>query len=172
MKQTKQILSTGQKAFNLVEIMIALGLSTIILVSILGVFPIIQRSLLDTDNETKAGLLAQSIFASLRADYFDDADLYGMKINLNTESDEKLLYADNELNISLTPIPGKTTFLIRLKFNPSPPAYPKPPASPTLVNQLSMIIYWTPPAAVLPDSTPNLNKASFTGLIAKAITKS
>jgi len=168
----KLLPATKQKtrilAFNLVEIMVALAISVVAIVSIIGIFPAILNSVRDTDNETKAGLLAQSIFSTLRSDYFDDVDLYGVKINLSTENGIIDLYSSQDMTITPTQN-NDSIYLIRMKFNNNPSSYPGQTGN---INHVSMVVYWSPPhPTVGSPPTANTNFSAFTGLIAKTTTK-
>ena len=157
-----------ERGFNLVEIIVALAISVVAIVSIMGIFPLILQSVRETDNETKAGMLAQSIFTTLRSHYFDDVNLFGTTINLATANNTLELYAPQDLHITTTPGPN-TAFLIRLKFNNNPPSYPGHAGN---MNHVSLAIYWSPPQPTV-GSPPveNTNCSTFTGLIAKTTTR-
>ena len=157
----------GNMGFNLVEIMIALSVAVVAVVSIIGIFPAILNSVRDTDNETKAGLLAQAIFSTLRSGKFDDVDLYGKKINLVTENGIVDFYASLSMQITQTQNPD-SVFLIRIKFNNNPTTYTGQSGK---LNHVSMIVYWSPASdSVGSPPSPNKNFSSFTGLVANTNT--
>lgn len=54
------------KAFSLIEIVLALGVIAFALVGIMGLFPVAMKSAQESQRETRATLIAQQIFADLR----------------------------------------------------------------------------------------------------------
>lgn len=57
----------GDSGFSLIEITLAIGVIAFALVAILGLFPVAARSAVESQRETRAALIAQQIFADLRA---------------------------------------------------------------------------------------------------------
>ncbi len=55
-----------EKAFSLIEIVLALGVIAFALVGIMGLFPVAMKSAQESQRETRATLIAQQIFADLR----------------------------------------------------------------------------------------------------------
>lgn len=54
-------------AFSLIEIVLALGVISVAMVGIMGLFPVALRSAVESQRETRATLIAQQVFSDLRA---------------------------------------------------------------------------------------------------------
>lgn len=65
----------GGRAFTLVEVLITLGVISISLVGILALFPVALKTSLESRNETRYALIAQTIFSDLRTGGFTAARL-------------------------------------------------------------------------------------------------
>jgi uncharacterized protein (TIGR02598 family) len=78
------------KGFSLVEIVLALGVISFALVAIIGLLPIGLASGRASIQETRANLLAQQIFATLRSQPFTAVDMKSLgpntTVDLSTEN--------------------------------------------------------------------------------------
>jgi uncharacterized protein (TIGR02598 family) len=98
-------LPRGKCGFSLAEVVIALGIITVGIVAVLGVFPTALQSGHSAQDETRAAHIAQSIFGSLVAQApsqfssvqfrLSDGVTLSPAINLTTSS-FYTLYADND----------------------------------------------------------------------------
>lgn len=61
------------KAFSLVEIVIALGVVSVAVIAIFGLFPVAYRDSLESQRETRAAFLAEQIVSDLRSAPFTNA---------------------------------------------------------------------------------------------------
>jgi uncharacterized protein (TIGR02598 family) len=60
-------LGAGRSGFSLIEIVLALGIITYVLVAILMLFPLALNTAADSKNETRATFIAQNLLAELQA---------------------------------------------------------------------------------------------------------
>jgi prepilin-type N-terminal cleavage/methylation domain-containing protein len=105
----------AKRGFSLVEVVIALGIITVGIVAVLGVFPTALQSGHSAQDETRAAHIAQSIFGSIVASapsHFTNAQLplypssspapTPLSLNLTSNSGTTpvlTLYADNDGNL-------------------------------------------------------------------------
>lgn len=59
--------TADRSAFSLVEIVIALGVVSFAIMGIVGLFPVAMRSAQESQNETRAAVIAQQIFSDLKS---------------------------------------------------------------------------------------------------------
>lgn len=59
--------ATGSRSFSLTEVVVALGISTVAIVSILGLFPLGFDTVRESEAETQAAILARTIAGDLAA---------------------------------------------------------------------------------------------------------
>jgi len=57
--------AAGSRSFSLTEVVVALGISTVAIVSILGLFPLGFDTVRESEAETQAAILARTIFSDL-----------------------------------------------------------------------------------------------------------
>lgn len=144
-----------QNAFSLVEVVAAVGVVAIGIIAILGLLPSGLNSSRDTANETRAALMAQSVYTTLRSQPFDNVDLFGESVDLASQEGPKRLYSD--INGSITNIENaESVFFLDLDFNNNPTNFPS--VSPSRVNQVSLNVTWLPT-----NSTLGLKFVSFIG---------
>lgn len=145
---------SGRNAsFSLVEVVLALGIVAIGLVSILGLFPTGLNASRDSANETRASEMSQGIFATLRGQDFTNAWLYGTILDMSSSNQPPaILYADAEgQNITNAAFPN-WAFQLTLSFSNSVPGLAGGGA-----NQVTAIVSWLP---------TNNNRSAYIGIIA------
>lgn len=147
-----------QNAFSLVEVVAAVGVVAIGIIAILGLLPSGLNSSRDTANETRAALMAQSVYTTLRSQPFDKVNLFSSSddfIDLRSQNGSLRLYSD--INGSITNIENaESVFFLDLDFNNNPTNFPS--VSPSRVNQVSLNVTWLPT-----NSTLGLKFVSFIG---------
>ena len=148
---------TRTRSFSLAEVVIALGVVTVGIVAVLGVFPAALQTGHSAQDETRAAHIAQSVFGSLAASastHFSNAQLplypspspgpTPLSIDLTTTlSPAVTLYADNDGNL----IPNSTNaaYAIFIYTNNSVPGF----TDPGTANLVTVRVAWpaTAPAA-------------------------
>lgn len=70
-----QVPVISQYGFSLVEIVLALGIISFVLVAIFGLFPVGYGNALESRRETRAAYLAEQIIDDLRSSPFDSASI-------------------------------------------------------------------------------------------------
>ncbi|MBX7157898.1 MAG: Verru_Chthon cassette protein B [Verrucomicrobiae bacterium] len=128
-------------AFSLVEVVAAVGVVAIGIIAILGLLPSGLNSSRDTANETRAALMAQSIYSTLRSQPFDKVELFGEDVNLSSQNGPLQLYSD--INGNITNVESaESVFFLNLDFNNSPTNFPT--SNPSRVNQVALTVTWLP----------------------------
>ncbi len=122
------------RGFSLAEVVIALGVITVGIVAVLGVFPAALQTGHSAQDETRAAHIAQSVFGSLVAQassQFSNVQLVlsdgsrASGINLTTSATPALaLYADNDGK--LTQDATTATYAILIYTNNSVPGFTDP----------------------------------------------
>jgi len=136
----------------LVEVVIALGVITVGIVGILGVFPTALQTGHSAQDETRAAHIAQSVFGSLVAQapsQFSNVrlPLYPLPspspsaINLTTSSSYPL-YADNDGQLSNSA--ASATYAITIYTNNSVPGFTDPASA----NEVTVRVAWPANAPV------------------------
>lgn len=142
-------------AFSLVEVVAAVGVVAIGIIAILGLLPAGLNSSRDTANETRAALMAQSVYTTLRSQPFDEIDLFGQPVKLSSQNGPLRLYSDINGNITNTES-AESVFFLNLEFNNNPTNFPV--SNPSRVNEVALTVTWLPT-----NSTPGLKFVSFVG---------
>ena len=141
---------TRTRSFSLAEVVIALGVVTVGIVAVLGVFPIALQTGHLAQDETRAAHIAQSVIGSLAASastHFSNAQLplypspspgpTPLSINLTTTlSPAVTLYADN--NGNLFPNSTNTAYAIFIYTNNSVPGFTDPASA----NEVTVRLAW------------------------------
>ena len=118
----------GATGFSLIEVVLAIGIIAISLVAILGVFPTGLSSARTSINDTRAGALANAVFATIEAQTatFSNINCYGTTLDLSslTTTDTKTLYVSYPSRTEPT-ISGDSNlpdwiYTIELKFDNDP----------------------------------------------------
>ena len=152
----KRPIASGQTArrrgFSLAEVVIAIGVITVGLVSVLALFPTALQTNHSAQDETRAAHIAQSIFGSLVASapsHFSNAQLplYSspspaptpLSLDLTTGSGTApalTLYADNDGHL----IPNSTSsaYAVFIYTNNSVPGF----TDPATANQVTVRVAW------------------------------
>ncbi len=141
---------TRTRSFSLAEVVIALGVVTVGIVAVLGVFPAALQTGHSAQNETRAAHIAQSVFGSLVASapsHFSNAQLplypspspgpTPLSIDLTTTlSPAVTLYADNDGNL----IPNSTNaaYAIFIYTNNAVPGF----TDPATANEVTVRVAW------------------------------
>ena len=132
--------------FSLVEVVLALGVIAIAIVSILGVFPVALRTGRAAQDLTRAPHIAQAILSALASQgptQFSNVQLQlgdpantTLSIDLTASSSPTAptLYADH--NGQLAPSADDAAYSITIFTNNSPPGFP--PAPPAYANQVTV----------------------------------
>ena len=144
-----------QKAFSLVEVVAAVGVVAVGIIAILGLLPSGLNSSRDTANETRAALMAQSVYTTLRSQPFTQVDLFGERVDLTSQNGSMRLYSDINGNITNVET-ADSAFFLDLVFDNAPTNFPA--ISPSRVNQVSLNVTWLPT-----NSTSGLKFVSFVG---------
>jgi type II secretory pathway pseudopilin PulG len=147
--------------FSLLEVVIALGVITVGIVAVLGVFPTALQSGHSAQDETRAAHIAQSVFGSLVASapsHFTNAQLplypspspapTPLSVNLTTGSGTTpalTLYADNDGH--LIPNSANAAYAIFIYTNNSVPGFTDPASA----NAVTVRVAW-------PASAPAANQ--------------
>ena len=142
----------GKRGFSLAEVVIALGIVTVGIIAVLGVFPTALQIGHSAQDETRAAHIAQSIFGSLVASapsHFTNAQLplnpspspgpAPLSINLTTGSGTTpavTLYADNDGN--LVPNLTNAAYAILIYTNNSVPGFTDPASA----NSVTVRVAW------------------------------
>jgi uncharacterized protein (TIGR02598 family) len=144
-------LSGGKRGFSLAEVVIALGVITVGVVAVLGIFPTALQTGHSAQDETRAAHVAQSIFGSLVAQapsQFNSVQLplaSGVTpIDLRTTlSPAVTIYADNDGQL----ISNSTNaaYAIFIYTNSAPPGFT---TSPPTANQVTVRVAWPANAPV------------------------
>jgi uncharacterized protein (TIGR02598 family) len=134
------------RSFSLAEVVIALGVITVGIVAVLGVFPAALQSGRSAQGETRAAHIAQSIFGSLVAQapsQFTNVQLVlsdgsrASGINLTTSAAPALtLYADNDGK--LTQNATTAAYAILIYTNNSVPGFTDPASA----NEVTVRVAW------------------------------
>lgn len=143
-------------AFSLVEVVAAVGVVAIGIIAILGLLPAGLNSSRDTANETRAALMAQSVYTTLRSQPFKKIELFGEpNVDLSSRNGPLRLYSDINGNITNTES-AESVFFLNLEFNNNPTNFPV--SNPSRVNEVALTVTWLPT-----NSTPGLKFVSFVG---------
>jgi uncharacterized protein (TIGR02598 family) len=137
----------AMRGFSLAEIVIALGVITVGVVAVLGVFPTSLQTGHSAQDETRAAHIAQSVFGSLVAQApaqfsnvqirLSDGVTLSPAINLTTTlSPAVTLYADNDGK--LTNSATNATYAISIYTNNSVPGFTDPASA----NAVTVRIAW------------------------------
>jgi uncharacterized protein (TIGR02598 family) len=131
--------------FSLAEVVIALGIITVGIVAVLGVFPTTLQTGKSAQDETRAAHIAQSIFGSLVAGApsgFSAVPLppTSVRVNLTASSSPILptLYADNDGNLITTS--NNATYAVFIYTNNSVPGF----TDPGTANLVTVRVLWPP----------------------------
>lgn len=156
MKALNKIFYSNNAAFSLVEVVAAVGVVAIGIIAILGLLPAGLNSSRDTANETRAALMAQSVYTTLRSQPFKRIELFGEpNVDLSSRNGSLRLYSD--INGSITNVESaESVFFLNLEFNNNPTNFPV--SNPSRVNEVALTVTWLPT-----NSTPGLKFISFVG---------
>ena len=141
---------TRTRSFSLAEVVIALGVVTVGIVAVLGVFPIALQTGHLAQDETRAAHIAQSVIGSLAASastHFSNAQLplypspspgpTPLSINLTTTlSPAVTLYADNDGKLILSST--NAAYAILIYTNNSVPGFTDPASA----NEVTVRLAW------------------------------
>lgn len=107
-------------AFSLIEIVLALGVISVAMVGIMGLFPVALRSAVDSQRETRATFLAQQIFSEIRAGtgttrlVLRQGTSSPLNVNLSQAGSNALSF-DNDGRFTS----GPATFVVNLTVDPN-----------------------------------------------------
>jgi len=141
---------TRTRSFSLAEVVIALGVVTVGIVAVLGVFPAALQTGHSAQDETRAAHIAQSVIGSLAASastHFSNAQLplypspspgpTPLSINLTTTlSPAVTLYADNDGKLILSST--NAAYAILIYTNNSVPGFTDPASA----NEVTVRLAW------------------------------
>ena len=151
----KRLSHTPKAAFSLVEVVAAVGVVAIGIIAILGLLPSGLNSSRDTANETRAALMAQSVYTTLRTQPFKEIKFFGERVDLSSKDGSMRLYSDINGIITNTES-AESVFFLDLNFDRSPTNFPALP--PGNINQVYLNITWLPT-----NNTLGLKFVSFVG---------
>jgi len=158
-----------KRGFSLAEVVIALGVITVGVIAVLGVFPIALQSGHSAQDETRAGHIAQSVFGSLVAQARTASG------NLNTAATipstttsvdltslgQYTLYADN--NGQLTNSAANGTYAITIYTNNSVPGFTDPASA----NLVTVRVLWPLIPGQGPTPAPNQTYRDYVRIVSK-----
>lgn len=84
-----------KQAFSLVEITLALGIISFSLVGILGLFPVAMKSAAESQRQTRAALVAQSVFADLASGSYPTNTFFATGGDFTNPSDRTVISLRN-----------------------------------------------------------------------------
>lgn len=162
MRDRKLSTKRNPAAFSLVEIVLALGMVAFAIVAILGVLPVGLQTSHGAQNDTRAALIAQAVFASLASQarvQFDNMQLILADGSLLAfplaQSATIILYADNDGNLLHSGT--NAAFVITGATNADPTGFDSGYA-----NQVTLTVGWPATAAAA-----NQTKRDFIRIISK-----
>lgn len=110
-----------QKGFSLLEVVIAIGVVSFVLVAILGCYTAGLQTAATCHHQTRAHHLAKSLFSELHSGPFRQASCSGQTFDLS-QPGKTSLYAtfqeEKGMQISASPPAGNKGYLIRLQYEP------------------------------------------------------
>jgi uncharacterized protein (TIGR02598 family) len=160
------------KAFSLLEVVIALGVVTVGIVGILGVIPTALQSGKSAQDETRAAHIAQSVFGSLVAQApsqftnvqirLSDGATLSPAIDLRTTlSPAVTLYADNDGKLTYSAT--NAAYTIPIYTNTSVPGF----TDPGTANLVTVRVLWPPIPGQGPTPAPNQTYRDYVRIISK-----
>jgi uncharacterized protein (TIGR02598 family) len=164
-------LSGKKRGFSLAEVVIALGVITVGIVAVLGIFPTALQTGHSAQDETRAAHIAQSVFGSLVAQapsQFSNLQLVlsdgsrASGINLTMSATPALtLYADNDGK--LTNSATNTTYAIQIYTSISVPGFTDPASA----NLVTVRVLWPLIPGQGPTPAPNQTYRDYVRIISK-----
>ncbi len=131
MRKVRRVLAGA--GFSLIEVVLALGVITFVLVAVLGLLPVGIQTFRESTADTRAAQMARAIFATLRTEPFEAVRIGGETLDLATletadwSKPGAVLYADNEG--ALITSADDAIFTIELRFRQQPAGLPPGEAS-------------------------------------------
>lgn len=131
MRKVRRVLADA--GFSLIEVVLALGVITFVLVAVLGMIPVGMQTFRESAADTRAAQMARAVFATLRTEPFETVRIGGQELNLaeletaDWSEPGATLYADNE-GALITSV-GDAIFTIELRFRQQPAGLPPGEAS-------------------------------------------
>jgi uncharacterized protein (TIGR02598 family) len=163
---------TGRnRGFSLVEVVIALGVITVGVIAVLGVFPIALQTGHSAQDETRAAHISQSVLGSLVAQarsqfngvrfLLSDGVTLSPSIDLTAPPSSYTMYADNDGK--LTNSASSATYTITIYTNNSVPGFTDPASA----NQVTVRVLWPSIPNQGPTPAPNQTFRDYVRIVSK-----
>ena len=157
------------RSFSLIEVVIALGVTTVGIVGILAVFPTALQTGHSAQDETRAAHIAQSVFGSLVAQassQFSNVQIplsagVSPSMDLTSPPSSYLLYASNDGQLINST--ANATYAITIYTNNSVPGF----TDPATANQVTVRVLWPLVPNQGPTPAPNQTYRDYVRIISK-----